>query len=147
MSINVQIKGAKEVSNLLVMIPKRMQEEVLIANDEFARFVQKSAKLRAPRDTGDLSRSIIVKKGKMKVEIIVDSPYGIFQELGFRPHWVHSSMSSRGAGTIGSRLGKRGFIFVREFKPFITPALEMAITRLPMMLQRAIEKAVIKSRR
>lgn len=147
MAINVQITGVKEVNHLLLTLPQNMESEIMVANNEFARFVQRSAKLRAPRDTGNLSRSIVVTSANKKITITVESPYGIFQEFGFRPHFVHANMSDRMGSTIGARLGKKGFIFVQGFKPFISPALEMAIARLPMMMQRAAEKAVVKSRR
>jgi len=147
MVMSVSINGAENVSNVLLNLPKKMEKEIMIANEEFTLFIQRSAKARAPKDTGLLAKSIIIKKRQRKIEILVDAPYGIYQELGFTPHWVHSSMSTRVGGTIGSRLGRKGFIFVQRFKPFIAPAVSMAISRLPMLMERAIEKAVVKSRK
>ncbi len=146
MVIVVNIRGVKRVNNFLIRLTRNTEKEVKNEMMEFNKFVQKSAKLRAPRDTGDLAKSINVRENKNQIIISVDSPYGIFQEKGFRPHWVHADMPDRRGNTIGSVLNRRGFIYVRNFKPFIIPALESALTRLPMMSSRAVEKAVAKSR-
>jgi len=145
--ITIEIRGIKRLNNFFLKLPKQMNKEIMISSEKFMQFVQKSAKLRAPRDTGKLAHSISLIKEMNEIRIVVDSPYGIFQEFGFRPHWVHSSMSDREGSTIGKRLGRRGFIFVKEFTPFIQPALEMGLSRLPLFLKMATEDAVVKSRR
>ncbi len=147
MTMNIHIVGIKEVNHFFLNLPKKMDKEVMVSSEEFMRFIQRSAKIRAPRNSGKLAQSINIKGGKNTIGISVDSPYAYFQEFGFAPHWIHSSMPNRSGGTVGSSLKKRGFIFVQNFKPFITPALEIGLSRLPMFLERATDKAVIKSRR
>jgi hypothetical protein len=75
--------------------------------------------LRAPRDTKELANSIHVElTGKNEWTLFVDSPHGVFQEEGFRPHWIHSSMIKA-----SNKLKGKGFIFVSKSTPFVTPAL------------------------
>ncbi|KKM65136.1 hypothetical protein LCGC14_1494360 [marine sediment metagenome] len=147
MVMNIKIMGNKRMNNFVLKILKNTEKEIMKSSREFIRFIQRSAKLRAPRETGKLAKSIVVKRGRKIIKIIVDSPYGIFQEEGFTPHWIHTSMSDRVGGTVGGFIGRKGFIFVRRFKPFIKPALAMGLSRLPMLMNRAMEKSVAKSRR
>jgi hypothetical protein len=57
-------------------------------------FVQKSAKLRAPRFTGELASSIHSKVNLANMTITLTAgenpfvPYAGYQEFGFRPHYV-----------------------------------------------------------
>lgn len=149
MVMNISINGVRQVNHFVLALPKNLDKDIMNSSEEFARAVQKSAKLRAPRNTGALAKSITVKRGNNKIEITVDSPYGIFQEQGFTPHWVHTGMPNRSGGTIGSalKMRRRGFVFVRGFKPFIVPALEQGLNMLPILLNRAVEKSIAKSRR
>ena len=63
--IQIQIRGGKRSQRLHVNLPKVMRKEILKASMRFNKFVQKSARLKAPRMTGRLARSITVKrKGK-----------------------------------------------------------------------------------
>lgn len=115
------------------------------------RFVQKSAKLRAPRLTGQLAESIIIRKrGDKEIVITVESPYGIFQEEGFTPHWISSDMPDRVGGIVGSSYGifppQKTLFFVAKHKPFIKPALEAGLSNLPNRLSQATKKAISKAR-
>ena len=113
-----------------------------MAGDEFSKLVQKSAKLRAPRDTGRMARSIIVfKEGKSWV-LEVQSPYGRFQEEGFRPHWIHTDQITGSNKLEQIYGGKRGFIFVSKFTPFIKPALAQGLINLPNLIQRHLTKSI-----
>lgn len=115
--------------------------------------VQKSAKLRSPRFTGALAQSIRYIKLKNQFKIIVESPYGIFQEFGFRPHYVQLMRSTRAGLVVADWAATKGIkdwkgsIFVSKHKPFIMPALELNIAKLPMMLSQGAKKAINKSRR
>ena len=82
LQFQVQIKGIKRTNKFFLQLPKAQQEEIMKKVDVFMGFVQKSARLRAPRFTGALARSIRLKKTKKnQIKITVDSPYGIFQEV------------------------------------------------------------------
>ena len=146
--ITVQVRGMEKVQNIFRNLPKNMEKEIMKKSDEFMKFVQKSAKLRAPKMTGELAQSIKVTKGKKNVTLIVESPYGIYQEYGFEPHWVHALLPTRNAlGTIGNAYNIAGFMFVSKHTPFITPALGKGLFRLPTMLKNGARNAIDKSRR
>ncbi len=149
MVIRIEVKGIKRVNKMMVRLPKEMNKEIMKKSIEFMRFVQKSAKLRAPRQTGELAQSIVFKKTtKDSVMLIVGSPYGIFQEEGFKPHWVHALLPTRNKlGTIGDAFNIAGFAFVSRHTPFIAPALEAGLTRLPNMLSQGTKNAINKARR
>ena len=145
--VNVHITGGKEAVKLLVNLPKAMEKEIYREGTKFNRLFQKSAKLRAPRMTGRLANSIKVKKRNKEIILVVDSPYARYQEEGFAPHWVHSGMNDRMGGTVGGTMGKEGFFFVQKHTPFIKPALEMSIAKLPKMLLRGTQKAIREAKR
>ena len=146
--LQVQIKGVKRVNKFYTLLPISMEKEIISKSEEFMRRVQKSAKLRAPRFTGRLAESIkVIKNKKNEIKIIVDSPYGAFQEYGFKPHFIHSDMSDRIGGTVGGLFNQaNSLFFVSKFKPFIAPALEHNLSNLPIMLSDGAKKAVEKAR-
>ena len=120
--------------------------EIEMAGDEFSKFVQKSAKLRAPKDTRELANSITVTHPKKnRFEVTVNSPYGIFQEEGFRPHWIHTDQITGSNKFEQIYGGKRGFIFVSKFTPFIKPALAQGLINLPNLIQRHLTKSIKNS--
>ena len=151
-AINVQVKGINKEMKFWVNLPPNLRKEIRKSQKIFMRDIQKSAKLRAPRWTGKLARSIIVKElNKNTVMLTVNSPYGAFQELGFKPHYVELRRSTRSghvvadwAATKGVK-GQTGSIFVSKFKPFIRPALEMNLSRLSQKLILAAELAEKRS--
>lgn len=152
LQFQVQIKGIEKLNNFFIQFPKAQQEEIMKKADAFMSFVQKSAKLRAPKFTGALARSIRLKKPqKNQIKITVDSPYGIFQELGFRPHYVQLFRSTRAGGVVADWAAAKGIqptknsIFVSKFTPFITPALEAGLNQLPNMLSEGTKKAIQKA--
>jgi hypothetical protein len=129
---------------------------------ELARFVQKSAKLRAPRGhTGKLRKGIKVEKvNKKSIRIVSQSPYGRMQEFGYRPHQV-PIMYFKGLKNIGlvNRMRawasykapqlldrKRRFITVSGYKPHIRPAIEEGVKRINALFNNAVKNAVNKSR-
>lgn len=140
--ISIQIKGLNKTNGFLRRLPIRMRRELNITSGEFMKAVRKSAKLMAPRDTGELANSIVIRKDGRTWILEVQSPYGIFQEEGFTPHWIHSDMIK------GSRkLTRKGFYFVKRYKPFVTPAMERNLSKLSQGLNRAVNKAVERSKR
>ena len=146
-TIQIKVTGGKEVVKLFVNLPKTMEKEIFRSAMRFNKLVQKSAKLRAPRMTGRLAESIKVKKKGKQIFFVVDSPYARYQEEGFAPHWVHSSMNDRKGGTIGGLMNREGFFFVQKHTPFIEPALEMGLARLPKMVLRGAQKAIREAQR
>ncbi len=145
----IHIRGLNRVTKMLVKLPKATEQELKKVNMRFMKFVQKSAKLRAPRMTGRLAESIVIKKSrKNEIRLVVESPYGIFQEKGFAPHWIHSTMSDRIGGTVGGLFNRfNSFFFVTKHTPFVAPALESGLNRLPQMLSHGIKKAIQRARK
>ncbi len=125
-----------------------MDKEINDESGSFMKDVRKSAKLRAPRQTGALAKSIIVtKKGKQWI-LEVQSPYGRYQEEGFRPHWVHALMPTKNSkGTIGDALNVAGFVKVSKHTPFVKPALEHNLSKLAQRLSKATKRAINKSKK
>lgn len=152
-TFNIQIRGINRLNKFMVELGPQLNKAIREEGLSFLKDVQKSAKLRAPRFTGQLAQSVKVLPSDSKKEIgriIVDSPYGIFQEEGFTPHVVHSGMHTRAGARIAdwmSSKGKgRGYMTVRGFKPFIKPALEHNINRLSTKMSQAFNKAVKRSK-
>ncbi len=144
--LELQIRGLKSVTRPLNNLGPQMEKEIVNKSHEFMKFVQKSAKLRAPRKSGDLARSIRVFKRKKTVQLIVGSPYGRYQEEGFRPHWIHALLPSKNRfSTVGNALDIAGFAFVSKNTPFVAPALEAGLSRLPSMLSDGADKAIKKA--
>lgn len=148
MTLRIQIRGLKRLNRFMINLPKHTEKEIFKKSKEFMVFVKKSARLRAPKSTGELARSINFKVKGKQIVLTVDSPYAIFQEEGFTPHWVHAGLPTRNSlGTIGNAFNIAGFAFVSKHTPFIKPALEAGLNQLPSMLNKGIKQAIIKSRR
>ena len=153
MAIQLQIKGINRVNKFMTQLPRQMNTEIGKQGEVFMKATQKSAKLRAPRFTGALANSIRFMKFRNQWKIIVASPYGVFQEFGFRPHYVQLHRSTRAGMVVADWAAAHGIkdwkgsIFVSQHKPFIMPALELNIAKLPMLLSEGAKKAINKSRR
>ena len=134
----------------IIRLTPEISKEILKKSDNWMSFVQKSAKIRAPRNTGELANSIIKFKNGNTITISVISPYGIFVNSGFRAHFVNSNTSTRNSlGTIGNAYGiPPGIpIFIKGYvgAHFIEKAVESSIGRLPDMLNNAINEGIKKS--
>lgn len=118
--VGITLRGDDEVRRYLLQLPAKLDKQLSRGNLDFMKRVKKSAKLRAPRASGELSSSIYLdltkSKGKTKqYKIVVDSPYGIYQELGYAPHWINALQSSKNKlGTVGNALDIAGFTYVSE---------------------------------
>lgn len=150
--IRVEITGVNEVNTMLHKLPTELNTQLSKAGDEFMAFVRKSARIRAPHMTGELAKSIIISKPRKGTILLeVTSPYGIFQEEGYRGHFVNSSMSTRNAlGTIGVAYGlpKNVSLLIpsQSGRFFIRNALAQGLRNLPSMLQGKAKSAINKSR-
>ncbi len=152
MAIKIQIRGIKELNKFVRVFPNNVSKEINKEQFEFMKRVQKSAKLRAPRWSGALAKSINLKRDSKNVVILtVDSPYGIFQETGYKPHFVQIGRSTRAGKAVADWAASKGLsdnsgsIFVSKFKPFIGPALSSELQKLSNKLNLALDKAIKKS--
>jgi hypothetical protein len=142
MVIKMSVRGDKEKNNFLLNLPKEVTAELDKESMLFTRDVQKSAKLRAPKDTGEMATRIQFLLGKKKGQYIVnvDSPYAYYQEFGFTPHFVPKNTSTKNS---------KGFtefgMFVSKFTPFLTPALEFYVAKLNSRLSDAASRGMRKA--
>jgi hypothetical protein len=149
--IQIEMYGLEEVQKMFLELPKNMETEIDKTEGRFMAFVQKSAKLRAPRFSGQLADSIVFKQSKKgSWKLMVESPYGFFQEYGFEGKFLPANMPIIGGYRIGDWMvakGMSGFGFRPSGipHPFIEPALEMGLNRLPDMLQQATLLAIKES--
>jgi len=150
--ITVRIKGLRKVERLYAQLPQAINKQILRVSDVFMKEVQKSAKLRAPVETGFLKDQIQVRKrGKQIILDTGEAYYAYYQEFGFAPHIIPKEYFAQHveAPNIPGRFVRRpsGFTLVSKHKPFIFPALEINLSKLPNMLLQATKKAISKARR
>lgn len=149
MNVNVKIKGLEELQSYFVNLPKRISSNLDKTNEQFMKDVRKSAKLRAPRDTAKTAKSIRIEKRKGKnnqYALIVDSRAAIFQELGFKPHWIFikEGYVYDKSGKSNQRTNKLsdGYHWVSKSKPFLVPALDANLAKLSQKLSKSMDKAL-----
>jgi len=151
MVFTIKSKNMDKVIKFTAKLPKELMEGVKKGGMEFMRFVQKSAKLRAPRVTGFLSQQIKLKKSKKGNIITLDTGeayYAYWQEVGFASHIIPSAYFSQhmGSPNIPGRPETRFRKFARVSKhtPFMMPALQVGMVNLPNILKRKIKEAIKK---
>ena len=146
----ITIMGVEELHRYLEELPSHITDNIDKGEEEWLKIVQKSAKLRAPRFTGQLAESISYKQsGVGKWELIVASPYGWFQEVGWSPKWVPAIFSSRAGYTVGDWMDAKDIagdgIFPRGIPhPFISPAFEYGRSIIADILRRATDDGMKK---
>lgn len=150
----VMVRGDKKVIGILQNLPKELDKNLTMTNLLFLKAVRKSAKLRLSRHkmTGDLSDSIKILptkvKGKTKQKrLIVDSPYGIYQEEGYKGHWVHAGTKTKNRlGTIGDVYNIAGFMWIKKSSGlhYIKRAVEKQLSTFSQKLDRAVGRAIKK---
>lgn len=151
MGTEVTIIGIERCHHMLVSLPMNTLKSVDGAEDKFMTFVQKSAKLRAPRFSGQLAESIHKYKISFgKWELSVDSPYAWFQEVGWQARPLSFFTPSRSGYLVGDWMQGHGFTGggitpIGEPHPFITPAFESGLDHLPNIMQNAVYQAAKES--
>ncbi len=143
MVARIQITGLKKLNTFLIKLPNNLNKEMDNGNKRFMKNLQKNARMRAPKDTGALKESIVISKTKTKGKtnqwkLTVESPYGIFQETGFKPHSFFLPFDS------AKLMGGRRY-FVKNFTPFIGPALSATLQNLTPIMNNSINKAIKRS--
>lgn len=147
----IKMVGLEKVQRIFANLDEELNKQIDRAQGTFMAFVQKSAKLRAPRFSGQLAESIIFKKNnRNNWQLSVLSPYGWFQEHGFEGKFLPASMPVEGGYRIidwmaNMGLNGSGFRPSGIPHPFIEPALNAGLRRLPEMLSQATYKAVQES--
>lgn len=141
--ISIKVSGLNEMNGFLKGLPLNLRKELNSESEQFMLDVRKSAKLRVPKDTRNLANSIIVtKKDGITWVLSVENPYGVFQEEGFKPHWIHSDQIIH-----SEKLTKKGFFFVKKSTPFVRPALEKHLNKLAQRMNKATNHAIKRSKK
>ena len=139
--ISVQINNVNKVENYFIKLPSIISKNVGMSNLEFMKAVQKSAKLRAPKDTGSLAAEITIlpmKSGKIQgYRLVSMAPYSYFQEFGFKPHYFFAGKEFN-----SSKLSPGRGYFVKKHKSFIQPSIEANLSNLNKFTNNAINKSI-----
>jgi HK97 gp10 family phage protein len=154
MSRDVPVKGLKELDAYLSALPKNMQKGAYRAGlVAAAAVIRDEARMRAPRKSGKLVRSIRSGSARQNADgtfSITVGPrgkdhafLGLFHEFGVRPHFIARTgkgegrvairKAKEGEGTINARVMKIGSDFVSGVishpgftpQPFLRPALDI----------------------
>ena len=134
----VKVANLDKVEKLFVELGPKEEKVLTKSNLRFMKDVKRSAKLMAPRDTGELAESIQTKqtktKGKTQQYLLeVNAPHAGVQEYGFTPHYAYIRNSSKLAP---------GVYWVKKNTPFIKPAIEKNFSRFSQSLNRGIKEAI-----
>jgi hypothetical protein len=157
--IKITLKGGEEVKTFAIKFSDRMTRVGPAITNMVGKRIQKSAKLRAPRWTGQLARGIkVVKTGRNTLRITSDVPYSAAQETGYEPHfvnilahpellqWQKDKYGGIDRGAAKYAVGVKGAFFVRHFTPHIAPALEKVRVDLPKIFKEAIAESKERKR-
>ncbi|MFW6122512.1 MAG: hypothetical protein ACOC80_16655 [Petrotogales bacterium] len=151
--LSMKAKGIDRVRRTYFRLPKSVQKAVMDNLSDFMKKVQKSAKLRARMgrkfSVGKMAEEINFRKyGKNSLILDTgDAYYAHAQEFGFAPHWIpfqwiYSHMLSGGNTKPGEFVDNPQWIRVSKHKPFIRPALNKYISKLPNTSKKAAREIV-----
>lgn len=153
--ITIQVKGLEKTRRYFNRIAKRVPHLTRRMSKEIAKKIQKSAKLRAPRATGQLAESIRIRSIENGFAVRVESPYGVYQEEGFIPHRIKGDTPSRTGYRFTDWLRAKGsdipeeralsmWFWVSKSKPFMKPAFQKTMDEMPHILRRYGRKIIKK---
>ena len=150
--ITVKVTGTDKVYKMITELPRQLNTQIQKSNLKLGSYIQKNAKLRAPRDTGFLASQIrVYKRGK---DVVIDTGqayYAYYQEYGYTPHFIPTEyiFQHRQSPNIPGQYvsNPTGFVFVSRSKPFMVLAVEAGLSRLPMFVNEGIKKAINNARR
>ena len=151
--ITVDVRDIIRVSNKLNKLAPNVRTAGMKLVRRTALFTRNSAKRHAPIFEGDLKRSIkLLEKGRLNYEVIAGNrnvPYAHYQEFGFTPHHVAIKSTRPKLVHYAERIGLEpdvGWsIFVSKHTPFMRPAVNRAIRKIPNWTKQIVGDAFIKS--
>jgi len=150
--IQVRMSGSgREVIRYVHRVRSNTKKYGLVLTKKIAKSIARRARRivtsRGPHNTGtgalynsikampsSSGKSWLVTAGRGLVR-----PYDYYQEFGFRPHFIHKDMVSKGSSL--RRKGKN-FFFVSRHTPFMGPAFRYAVNRLDADLNRTANKII-----
>jgi hypothetical protein len=153
MVVTIKIIGREKVSRMMLNLSPELNKMIGQGNKEFLDSVRKSAMLMAPKLTGQLARSMVVKPGRTKGSWIFIAGEGLKHalpvEMGYRPHLVSSSVEAYPGITIAEVYGipEGVTLLVRGSRRsnFIRDAFQNALGRLPQILERKAQMAITRA--
>ena len=134
----VEIMNLDKVQKFIVGLTPAQEKLLAKTNLIFMKAFRRTAKLMAPRDTGELAASIKIRKTKTKGKtqqslLEVGAPHARPQEDGFTPHFAFIRNSSKLVP---------GVYFVQKNTPFIKPALEKNLSKYFQNVNDEVRRAV-----
>lgn len=135
--IDIEIKGLKETQKEMERIVTDLRGEPFLNGMRRATLlVQRSAKIKAPVDTGRLRASIAPEvrwQGNTAVGVVgSDVKYAPFVELGTKPHFVPGKYIGVWASRHG--LDNSGLFVSGKPQPFLQPAFEENAAKIVQIL-------------
>ena len=140
--MRVRMRNLKKIEVFKRQLPKKLDKELSSGNYQFMKSLRAEARLRAPKDTGELKESIRlepVRRGKnvKKWKLVVDAPHALFQEVGFTPHAFFAGETFN-----SSKLAPGKRYFVSKWTPFVEPALQKQLVEFDNKLNNAVNRAI-----
>ena len=140
-TIDIEIRGLKETQANMERIVRDLRgEPYLSAMRRATLLVQRSAKQKAPVDTGRLRASITPEvrwQGDTAVGVVGSGvKYAPYVELGTRPHFVSKQNIGRWASRHGK--GDTGLFVTGKAQPFLKPAFEENKRKIVALLEAAV---------
>jgi len=149
--IQIKLIGGKRVSRMMLNLGPELNKMMNKAGLEFLKSVRRGAMIMAPKLTGNLSNSIVIRKKQNKYVFAVESPYGRYVEMGYRPHLVSSSAYAYPGKTIaqvyGIPEGVTLLVSGSRRPNFVRDAFQNAIARLPQIIERRAKQAIQNSKK
>ena len=146
--IDIEIRGLKETQRNMERIVRDLRgEPYLNAMRRATLLVQRSAKQKAPVDTGRLRASITPEvrwSGNIAIGVVgTNVKYAPYVELGTRPHFVPRKYIGRWASRHG--MDDAGLFVSGEAQPFLKPAFEENKCKIVAMLEGAVGTIIAES--
>lgn len=144
----IEIRGLKELTGFLTGLDRNLRKEIGKEGFQFMKDVAKTARFKAPTDTLETKDSINVFEEKEGIWVLeVKSRAAIFQEEGFKPHFVFTKdgwfIDKNGNKVSRStKFWSDGFHWVSKNTPFIAPSVEHHLGKLSQRLSNATDKAL-----
>ena len=144
-TIDIEIRGLKETQANMERIVRDLRgEPYLNAMRRATLLVQRSAKIKAPVDTGRLRASItpeVRAQGNLVTGVVGSNvKYAAFVELGTRPHFVPQQYIGRWARRHG--MDDTGLLVTGKAQPYLEPALKENEARIARILGDAVGQIV-----
>lgn len=161
MSKDFPVKGLAELDKYLSHFPRNLQTGAYRAGlTAAARVIRDEARLRAPKRTGQMARSIKSgsarrnQDGSFSISVRLQGPHafiGVFHEYGVQPHYITAGESNLSARKLTQKVRREGAMKIGENyitgailhpghapRPFMRPALDSAAQEAVMAFRDRI---------